>query len=189
MDKVLKQYSELTQRFEVKGGYELSEKFSKVCTGLDFSESFLAKDFSLLSGGEKTTVGLGKILLENPDILLLDEPTNHLDMSSIEWLEDYLKGYKGIVIVVSHDRYFLDHVVTKVIEIEDMECETYKGNYSAFVKEKEERMLIQYEHYREQQKKINAMEKSVKDLRDWAQRADNNKFFKRAASIQKSLKR
>jgi ATP-binding cassette, subfamily F, member 3 len=189
LEKVLKQYSELTQLFEVKGGYEIEEKLSKVCKGLNFSDSFLNMDFQFLSGGEKTRVSLGKILIENPDILLLDEPTNHLDMESIEWLEDYLNSYKGIVIIVSHDRYFLDHVVTKIIEIEDMECETYKGNYSAFVKEKEERMLIQFENYREQQKQVKAMEKSVKDLRDWAQRADNNKFFKRAASIQKKLEK
>lgn len=189
LEKILKQYSDLTQIFEAKGGYEIEEKLSKVCKGLNFSDSFLTKDFSLLSGGEKTTVGLGKILIENPDILLLDEPTNHLDMNAIEWLEDYLKSYKGVVIIVSHDRYFLDHVVTKIIEIEDMESETYKGNYSAFIKEKEERMLIQFEHFKEQQKQINAMEKSVKDLRDWAQRADNNKFFKRAASIQKKLEK
>jgi ATP-binding cassette, subfamily F, member 3 len=189
LERVLKQYSEWTQLFEVKGGYEVEEKLSKVCKGLNFSDSFLTKDFQLLSGGEKTRVNLGKILIENPDILLLDEPTNHLDMDSIEWLEDYLIGYKGIVIIVSHDRYFLDHVVTKIIEIEDMECETYKGNYSAFIKEKEERMLIQFENYREHQKQVKAMEKSVKDLRDWAQRADNNKFFKRAASIQKKLEK
>lgn len=189
LEKVLKQYSELTQLFEVKGGYEIEEKLSRVCKGLNFSESFLNKDFQLLSGGEKTTVGLGKILIENPDILLLDEPTNHLDMGSIEWLEDYLKSYKGIVIIVSHDRYFLDNVVSKIIEIEDMECQTYKGNYSAFVKEKEERMVLQFEDFREQQKQIKAMEKTVRELRDWAQRSDNSKFYKRAASIQKKLEK
>lgn len=189
LEKALKQYSHALQLFEAKGGYEMEEKLSKVCKGLKFEESFLEKAFSLLSGGEKTTVVLGKLLIDNPDILLLDEPTNHLDMDSIEWLEDYLKAFKGIVIIVSHDRYFLDNVVNKIIEVEDMECETYKGNYSAYVKQKEEGMLIQYANYREQQKQINAMEKSVKDLRDWAQRADNNKFFKRAASIQKKLEK
>ena len=102
-------------------------------------------------------------------------------------LKAILRAYKGIVIIVSHDRYFLDNVVTKIVEIEDMECITYKGNYSAYVNQKEENMRIQFEHFREQQKKINAMEKTVKDLRDWAIRVDNNKFFKRATSIQKSL--
>lgn len=187
LEKALKQYSDLVQLYEVKGGYDIEEKLSKVCTGLKLDDSFLNKDFSLLSGGEKTTVVLGKLLIDNPDILLLDEPTNHLDMDSIEWLEDYLKSYKGIVIVVSHDRYFLDNVVTKIVEVEDMESITYKGNYTAYVNQKEENMRIQYENYREQQKKINSMEKNVKDLRDWAMRADNNKFFRRATSIQIKL--
>ncbi|MGV2644649.1 ATP-binding cassette domain-containing protein, partial [Clostridium perfringens] len=124
------------------------EKLSKICTGLKFNESFLNKEFNLLSGGEKTTVILGKLLIDNPDILLLDEPTNHLDMDSIEWLESYLKSYDGIVIIVSHDRYFLDNVVTKFIEIEDMKSKTYKGNYSDFAKQKEENMIEQFHQYR-----------------------------------------
>ena len=127
LEKALKKYSELTQQFEVKGGYELEEKQSKICKGLKFEDSFLNRDFNLLSGGEKTTVVLGKLLMDQPDILLLDEPTNHLDMDSIEWLESYLKGYKGIIIIVSHDRYFLDNIVTKIIEFEEMEALTYKG--------------------------------------------------------------
>ena len=106
LERVLKQYSDLVQLYEVKGGYEIEEKLGRICTGLKFDDSFLNKDFNLLSGGEKTTVVLGKLLMDNPDILLLDEPTNHLDMDSIEWLENYLKAYKGIVIIVSHDRYF-----------------------------------------------------------------------------------
>ncbi|GAA0328557.1 ABC-F type ribosomal protection protein [Bacillus carboniphilus] len=187
LEKALKKYSDLMQVFEVKGGYEREEKLSKVCTGLNFSENFLNQDFDLLSGGEKTTVVLGKLLIHNPDILLLDEPTNHLDMDAIEWLEGYLKSYKGIVIIVSHDRYFLDHVVSKIVEIEDMESISYKGNYSSFVSQKEENMRIQYEHFREQQKQIKTFEKQVMSLRDWAMRADNNKFFRRAASIQKKL--
>jgi ATPase subunit of ABC transporter with duplicated ATPase domains len=187
LEKALNKYSDLLQLFEVKGGYDMEEKISKVVDGLKFEDSFLNKDFSLLSGGEKTTVVLGKLLIDNPDILLLDEPTNHLDMDSIEWLEGYLKAYKGIVIIVSHDRYFLDNIVTKIIEIEDLEALTYKGNYSSYVSQKEENLRIQYEHFREQQKKINSMEKTVKELRDWAMRADNNKFFRRATSIQIKL--
>jgi ATP-binding cassette, subfamily F, member 3 len=187
LEKALNKYSDLVQLFEVKGGYEREEKLGKVCTGLNFAETFLNKEFELLSGGEKTTVVLGKLLIHNPDILLLDEPTNHLDMDAIEWLEGYLRNYKGIVIIVSHDRYFLDNVATKIVEIEDMESISYKGNYSAFVSQKEENMRIQYEHFREQQKKITNMEKTVTSLRDWAMRADNNKFFRRAASIQKKL--
>jgi ATP-binding cassette, subfamily F, member 3 len=187
LERALIKYSDLVQLYEAKGGYEKEEKVSKVCTGLKFNESFLNKDFDLLSGGEKTRVGLGKLLIHNPDILLLDEPTNHLDMDSIEWLEGYLKNYKGMVLIVSHDRYFLDHVVNKVVEVEDMESITYKGNYSDFVSQKEENMRIQYEHFREQQKKIKTQENQIKSLREWALRADNNKFFRRAASIQKKL--
>lgn len=187
LEKALKQYSELTQLYEIKGGYDIEEKLSKVCIGLKLDDSFLKEDFSLLSGGEKTTVVLGKLLMDNPDILLLDEPTNHLDMDSTEWLEGYLKNYKGIVIIVSHDRYFLDNVVTKIVEIEDMECKTYKGNYTSYINQKDENLRIQYEQFREQKKNINSMEKTVKELRDWAMRADNNKFFKRAASIQIKL--
>ncbi|MGD6804537.1 ribosomal protection-like ABC-F family protein [Rossellomorea aquimaris] len=187
LEKALVKYSDLLQLYETKGGYEVEEKMGRVCTGLKFHERFLNKDFELLSGGEKTTVMLGKLLMNSPDILLLDEPTNHLDMESIEWLESYLKNYKGIVLIVSHDRYFLDNVVSKIVEIEDMESRTYKGNYSSFTAQKEENIRIQYEHFREQQKKVNNMEKQVTNLRDWAMRADNNKFFRRAASIQKKL--
>ncbi|PFA67139.1 ABC transporter ATP-binding protein [Bacillus sp. AFS015802] len=187
LDKALKRYSDLIQSFEYKGGYERAEKVSKVCTGLQLTERLLNCDFDLLSGGEKTTVLLGKLLIHQPDILLLDEPTNHLDMSSIEWLESFLKNYKGIVLIVSHDRYFLDNVVTKIVEIEDKKSISYKGNYSSFVLQKEENMRVQYDHYKEQQKKINRMENTVMSLRDWAMRADNTKFFKRAASLQKKL--
>lgn len=187
LERAMKRYSDLVQLFEVNGGYEREEKLGKVCTGLKFEESFLNRGFDLLSGGEKTTVLLGKLLINSPDILLLDEPTNHLDMDSVEWLEEFLKNYKGIVLIVSHDRYFLDNVVTKIVEVEEMESISYKGNYSSFVEQKEKNIQIQFEHFKEQQKKIKAMENTVTNLRDWAMRADNNKFFKRAASIQKKL--
>lgn len=187
LERALDRYSELQQLFETKGGYEIDEKLKRVSKGLNLNEDFLNKEFNVLSGGEKTIVMLGQILLQSPDILLLDEPTNHLDMASIEWLEGFIKNYKGIVVIVSHDRYFLDNVVTKIIEVEDRECETYRGNYSAYIKQKEEKLLKQFEDFREQQKKINSMESTVKNLRDWALRADNNKFFKRAVSIQIKL--
>lgn len=187
LEKALKQYSQLVELYEAKGGYNTEEKLSKICTGLKLDENFLNKEFNLLSGGEKTTVVLGKLLIDNPDILLLDEPTNHLDMESIEWLEAYLKSYNGIVIIVSHDRYFLDNVVTKIIDIEDMESKTYKGNYSDFAKQKEENMLEQFHQYKEQQKEIKNIQKAIKELRDWATRVDNNKFFQRAESLQKKL--
>lgn len=189
LEKALKQYSKLVELYELKGGYNTEEKLGKICTGLKLNDKFLNKEFDLLSGGEKTTVVLGKLLIDNPDILLLDEPTNHLDMESIEWLEGYLKSYSGIVIIVSHDRYFLDNIVTKIIEIEDMECKTYKGNYSEYVKQKEENLIEQIHNYKEQQKEIKSIENSIKELRDWAIRVDNGKFFKRAASLQKKLEK
>lgn len=184
LNRVLKKYSEQVQLFELKGGYHIGEKLNRICKGLQFEDSFLNQEFNRLSGGEKTTVVLGKILIDNPDILLLDEPTNHLDMKAVEWLEEYLKGYKGTVIIVSHDRYFLDHVVTKIIEIEDKLSTTYPGNYSDYIRTKQENLRIQQESYREQQKKIGSMEKSIRELKEWANKADNKKFSQRAESMQ-----
>jgi len=187
MEKILNKYSKVQVLYESLGGYEKEEKLSKVCTGLRINDSFKEKLFSELSGGEKTTIILGKILLQNPHILLLDEPSNHLDLDAMEWLEAYLKDYKGIVIIVSHDRYFLDNVVTKIVEIEDMVSKSYYGNYTAFVDEKERQLKLQMDAFLDQQKKIKEMEKSITQLRDWGQRGDNSKFFKRAASMQKLL--
>lgn len=187
MDKLLNNYSKVQATYESLGGYEKEEKLSKVCTGLKINSDFENKLFSELSGGEKTTVILGKILLQSPDILLLDEPSNHLDLDTMEWLEAYLKEYKGIVIIVSHDRYFLDNVVTRIIEIEDMVAKSYNGNYTAFVKEKERQLNLQMEAFLDQQKKIKSMENSIAQLREWGRNGDNSKFFKRAASMQKLL--
>lgn len=189
VERLLNKLSQLQTAYESLGGYEKEEKLSKVCTGLKIDDQLQGKLFSQLSGGEKTTIILGKILLQNPDILLLDEPSNHLDLDAMEWLEGYLKEYKGVVIIVSHDRYFLDNVVTKIIEIEDMKSKSYDGNYSAFVIEKERLLQLQMDEFLDQQKKIKAMEKSIAQLRDWGIRGDNGKFFKRAASMQKLLDR
>lgn len=162
---------------------------SKVCTGLKISEAFKTQSFSTLSGGEKTTVILGKILLQKSDIMLLDEPSNHLDMESIEWLEDYLRDYKGTALIVSHDRYFLDRVATKIVEIEDMETTAYAGNYTKYVSTKETNLLLQFEAFKDQQKKIQALDKAIKELRDWGLRSGNNKFFRRAVSMEKRLEK
>lgn len=187
LDIAVRRYGEIQQLFEHSGGYDIEEKMSKVCIGLKIDGEFEKRIFYTLSGGEKTTVILGKILLQDPDILLLDEPSNHLDTESLEWLEEFLSQYKGAVLIVSHDRYFLDKVVNKIVEVEDMETDTYIGNYSAYVKEKETRLMLQFDDYEDQQKKIKAMEKAIKELRDWGLRAGNNKFFKRAESMQKRL--
>lgn len=189
LDIAMKKYAAISLEYETKGGYEIGEKYNRICVGLQFDDAFLNQFFSKLSGGEQTRVVLGKILLDKPDILLLDEPTNHLDTNAIEWLEAYLSTYPGILIIVSHDRYFLDQVVNKVIEIEDLQAQTFNGNYSSYVEQKEEQVRIQYEQYLEQKKQIQQMENQVKKLRDWAIRAENNKFFRRAASIQKRLEK
>ncbi|SMC26588.1 ATPase components of ABC transporters with duplicated ATPase domains [Clostridium acidisoli DSM 12555] len=189
LKKRLNKYSKLQEKFELLGGYNKVENFNKICMGLKFEDSFLEKTFEKTSGGEKTTVMLGKILLENPDILLLDEPTNHLDVYALDWLESYLENYKGTVIIVSHDRYFLDSVANKIIEIDKMASKTYLGNYSKYVKERDENLALQLQGYNENQKKIQSMEESIKRLRDWAKRGDNEKFIKRAASMEKRLEK
>lgn len=187
LETAFSRYNRLQQTFDARGGYQRAERLNKVCSGLKFDGSFLQKEFGLLSGGEKTIVNLAKVLLENPDVLLLDEPTNHLDMETAEWLEKYIGNCRGIVIIVSHDRYFLDKTASKIVEVENRQCGTYNGNYSEYVRQKEESMLLQYEKYREQKKMISSMQNAVKDLRDWAARSDNNKFFRRAVSIQRKL--
>jgi ATP-binding cassette, subfamily F, member 3 len=187
LDKILDKYSKLQIEYENLGGYEKETIISKVCSGLNINEEFLEAKFNDLSGGEKTRVMLGKILVENPDILLLDEPTNHLDMKSVEWLENYLKDYSGSVIIISHDRYFLDKVVNKVVEIENLSSKTYIGNYSSYVNQKEEALDLAKHQYKEQQKKINSIEESIKRLKVFSRNGENEKFVKRAQSMQKRL--
>ena len=189
LDSIMKKYGELQDSFEHQGGYDIEEKLSKVCNGLGINERFKNMYFKDLSGGEKTSVLLGKVLLEEPDILLLDEPTNHLDMDSIEWLESFLLEYKGTVIIISHDRYFLDKVVNKVIEIEGGKVSTYGGNYSAYMAEKQKIYLDELKRYENQQKKIKSMEESIKRLKDWANRGDNAKLYKKAFSMEKRIEK
>ncbi|MBN2794695.1 MAG: ABC-F family ATP-binding cassette domain-containing protein [Clostridia bacterium] len=188
-EKYLKQYGELQHTFEFKGGYQVDEKINRICSGFKFDEEFIEKSFDILSGGEKTRVILAKILLEQPSILLLDEPTNHLDLDSVEWLEAYLKDYDGTVLIISHDRYFLDHVVTEIYEIEQDKTHRYLGNYSYYVTEKERRLLAQLEQYQQQQKKIKAMEEAIKRFRDWGTRADNEQMFVKAKAMEKRIDR
>jgi len=187
LENVLNRYGKVSSQYEALDGYNTDEKIARVITGMKFTESFLNQKFSSLSGGEKTTVELAKTLALQPEILLLDEPTNHLDVEVIEWLEKYLKSYKGIVMVVSHDRYFLDEVTNKTLEIEFLTTKMYKGNYSAYKYQKDEILRIQDADYHEQQKLIKSMKKQIQELRQWAMKSDNNKFFQRAASIQIKL--
>lgn len=186
---LMTEYGTLQQQFEAMGGYQVEAEIEAICNGLKISINLRDRSFQTLSGGEKTTITLARLLLEKPDLLLLDEPTNHLDVESLEWLEEFLLAYPGTVCAISHDRYFLDRVVSKIIEVEDGNCQTFSGNYSHYSREKEQQLQIQFEQYQDQQKKIKAMERAIRDMKEWGNRADNPKFHKRAASMQKRLDR
>ncbi len=187
--KLLSRYGQLQTKYEAMGGYDFDNKIDKICNGMNISEDMRGQQFETLSGGEKTRVNLARILLREADILLLDEPTNHLDLTSLQWLENYLKDYSGTMVVISHDRCFLDNVVSRIIEIEDGKAAYYEGNYSYYVVEKEKRYSIQAEKYEQQQKKIEQLEAAAKRLHEWAKNADNSALHKRAFSIEKRIER
>jgi ATP-binding cassette, subfamily F, member 3 len=189
LEKALASYGKLSEQFEVSGGYDIETRVNKVTEGLLISESMEEMLFEQLSGGEKTRVMLAKILLEEPDILLLDEPTNHLDLEAIEWLEGFLKDYKGSVLVISHDRYFLDSVVNKIIELQYDSAELYLGNYSYYIIEKERRFLQELKNYENQQKKIERMEQQIERYRIWGVMRDSDAMFRKAKVIEKRLEK
>ena len=190
LQRLMDQYGKLQDDFIVNGGYEMDAQLERIANGLNITR-LLYKDFSSLSGGEKTKVGLGLSLLINPDLLLLDEPTNHLDLKAIEWLGTFLNEFKGTIVLISHDRYFLDEVVNKVLEMEDGEVDLYHTNFSGYVKEKEERLLREFQEYQEQQRKIKKMKEAIKRLRDWANRSNppSAALHKRATNMQRALDR
>lgn len=189
LESILQKYGKLQEKYITLGGFELEEKFKKICSGFKFDSDFLEKKYNSLSGGEKTIVNLAKILLKNPSILLLDEPTNHLDIETLEWLENFLIEYKGTILLISHDRYFLDKVATKTILLENGHTKIYFGNYSYFLEEDERRTLAEFEMYKTQQKQIEKMKESIKKLREFFRLAGNEMFFKRAKSIEKRLEK
>ncbi|MDR0272339.1 MAG: ATP-binding cassette domain-containing protein, partial [Clostridiales bacterium] len=166
-ERLLSQYAILTDAFEEADGYAWNSAIQGVLSGLGFTRSQWDQQVSLLSGGERTRLRLARLLLQKPDILLLDEPTNHVDVSSLEWLENYLKNYKKTVIIISHDRYFLDNVVTQIIEIENKRAYSYSGNYSAFVNKKAEDREIRQKHFELQQREIQRIEEMIARLRAW----------------------
>ncbi len=151
---LLRRYGSLSERFEVFGGYDVDVAVNKIANGLSIPAEMRSQLFDSLSGGEKTRVNLGRLILEDTDILLLDEPTNHLDLHATEWLEEYIRGFRGTVVAISHDRYFLDRVVTRVIEIEGGKAEFYSGNYSFYAVEKERRYQERLKQYEKEQAKI-----------------------------------
>ena len=185
LDELLASYSRLTHQFELEGGYACRSEVVGVLKGLGFEEEDFSRKIGTLSGGQKTRVALGRLLLSNPDIILLDEPTNHLDMESIAWLETYLINYKGAVFIVSHDRYFLDKVVTKVIEIEAGQTRVYSGNYSAYALKKAQLRDAQYKAYLNQQRDIKHQEAVIAKLKSF----NREKSIKRAESREKMLDR
>lgn len=189
LELVLQKYGKLQEKYIALGGYELEEKFKKICSGFKFDSDFLKKEYNSLSGGEKTIVNLATILLKNPSILLLDEPTNHLDIETLEWLENFLIEYKGTILLISHDRYFLDKVATKTILLENGHTKIYFGNYTYFLEEDERRTLAEFEMYKTRQKQIEKMKESIKKLREFGRLAGNEMFFKRAKSIEKRLEK
>ena len=171
LEKALKRHDKLNQQFEELDGYEATSRLKGVLRGLGFPESQWSQPFGKLSGGERTRAMLGKLLLERPDLLLLDEPTNHLDVESVIWLEEYLRNFPGAVLIISHDRYFMDRVVTKVIEIENKRSIVYNGNYSHFVKKKAADRELARKQFAENQKVIKHHEEVIKTLRSFSTEA------------------
>lgn len=183
LDELLANYSRLTHQFELENGYSCKSEIVGVLKGLGFTEDEFSKKVDTLSGGQKTRVALGKLLLSNPDIILLDEPTNHLDMDSIAWLENYLLNYKGAVFIVSHDRYFLDKVVTKVVEIDHGNVRMFQGNYSAYAQKKSQIRDAEYKAWLNQQQEIKHQEEVIAKLKSF----NREKSIRRAESREKML--
>ncbi|MEE1196168.1 MAG: ABC-F type ribosomal protection protein [Lachnospiraceae bacterium] len=183
LESAMASYSRLTHEFDLQNGYAYKSEVTGVLKGLGFDESEFDKAINTLSGGQKTRVALGKLLLTNPDIILLDEPTNHLDMDSIAWLETYLMNYKGAVLIVSHDRYFLDKVVTKIIEIDQGHVRMFAGNYSDYSQKKAALRQAAYSAYLNQQKEIRHQEEVIAKLKSF----NREKSIKRAESREKML--
>ena len=185
---ILRRYGALNERFEAFGGYDTDVAVNKVANGLSISREMRDQLFDSLSGGEKTRVNLGRLILEDTDILLLDEPTNHLDLHATEWLEEYIRSFRGTVVVISHDRYFLDRIVTRVIEVLDGKAEFYSGNYSFYAVEKERRYQERMKQYEKEQAKIQQLEKAAEQLRLWAFQG-MDKTYRRAISMEKRIER
>ena len=187
-ERILRRYGDLTARFEGLGGWDTDTAVDKVANGLSISREMRTRLFDALSGGEKTRVNLGRLILEDTDILLLDEPTNHLDLQATEWLEEYVRGFHGTVVTISHDRYFLDRTVTRIVEIENGKAEFYSGNYSFYAIEKERRYQERMKQYLKEQAKIAQLEKAADQMHLWAFMG-NDALHKRAFSMEKRIER
>ncbi|MDY3225060.1 MAG: ABC-F family ATP-binding cassette domain-containing protein [Candidatus Faecousia sp.] len=186
-DAQLREYDALTNRFQTGGGYDMDVEVDKICNGLGISAEQRTQEFASLSGGEKTRANLARLLLEKTDILLLDEPTNHLDLNSVEWLEKYINAFKGTVLTISHDRYFIDQVADRVIEITDGHAEFYSGNYSFYMDEKQARFDLQLKQYEQEQAKLKQLGYTVERMKGWG--INNRTLYRRAMSIQHRMER
>ena len=186
-DSQLREYDSLVNRFQSGGGYDMDVETDKVCNGLGITKQQRSQAFSSLSGGEKTRMNLARLLLEKTDILLLDEPTNHLDLRSVEWLESYINAIKSTVLVISHDRYFLDRVADRVVEIVDGHGEFYSGNYSFYIEEKQARFNLQLKQYEQEQAKLKQLGFTVERMKGWG--INNRTLYRRAMSIQHRMER
>ncbi len=188
-EKDIKLLDKLQEEFRISGGYSLKEKIEKIRNGFKITNELLDREYNKLSGGEKTLINLASIILSNPDILLLDEPTNHLDIDTLEWFEEYLSSYNGTVVIISHDRYFLDRTVNKIIEIENGNANIYHGNYSYYLKESEKRLMVEFQNYKNQQKEIKALKEAIERYKVWGAKSDNPMFFRRAKAIETRLEK
>lgn len=186
-DAVLREYDQLANRYATGGGYDMDTEVDKICNGLAIPTAMRGRLFSMLSGGEKTRVNLARLLLEKTDILLLDEPTNHLDLKSVEWLEEYLLKFKGTVLTISHDRYFLDRVVQRIIELKNGKADFYSGNYSFYVVEKERRLALQQKQYEQEQAKLGQLGYTLERMRGWG--TNNRKMARHAKALEKRMER
>ncbi|MCI8618998.1 MAG: ABC-F family ATP-binding cassette domain-containing protein [Oscillospiraceae bacterium] len=185
--EILNEYDRLSNRFVAGGGYDMDVDTDKVCNGLGIPAAMREQEFAMLSGGEKTRVNLARLLLEKTEILLLDEPTNHLDLKSVEWLEEYINRFKGTVLTISHDRYFLDQVVDRIVEIHDGHGEEYSGNYSFYIEEKQARFDLQLKQYEQEQAKLKQLGFTLERMKGWG--INNRTLYRRAMSIQHRMER
>ncbi len=183
LESLMESYARLTHTFEISGGYSYKSEIVGVLKGLGFAQEDFSKQISILSGGQKTRAALGRLLLLKPDLIILDEPTNHLDLNSIAWLETYLLNYKGAVLIVSHDRYFLDKITSKIVELDQTRATVFTGNYSDYAVKKEQMRAIAMNAYLKQQQEIKHQEAVIERLRSY----NREKFFKRAQSREKQL--
>ena len=186
-EEQLREYDNLSNRFQSGGGYGMDVQVDKICNGLGILPEQRTQLFDSLSGGERTRVNLARLLLEETDILLLDEPTNHLDLRSVEWLEEYINSFKGTVLTISHDRYFLDRVADRVVEIIDGHGEHYSGNYSFYIEEKQARFNLQLKQYEQEQAKLKQLGYTVERMKGWG--INNRTLYRRAMSIQHRMER